>query len=207
MDVLFVESLRGQVFSASTRWAAGLFEAPTSCQKGNGPWCHVGFGDPMPVTMVFSFVTFGGSWTKALKLLSFAEVDATGQVFTNSFVSAVRLRWFALICWGLWLGLCACELGGAVRPALHLLGLYYPNSQQWATSGNWISLDLCCISAMHFSFLPGQAELELARLCQLQTRASKVQRKMRCVRSRCSFWLFCWTSTAEVVWLRSAGSS
>jgi len=43
-------------------------------------WCHVGFGDPMPVTMVFPFVTFGGSWTKALKLLSFAEVDATGQV-------------------------------------------------------------------------------------------------------------------------------
>lgn len=111
--------------------------------------------------------------------------------FTNASFRLFVWRWFALICWGLWLGLCACELGGAVRPALHLLGLYYPNSQQWATFGSdWISLDLCCISAMNFSVLPGEAELELARLCQLQTRASKVQRKMRCVRSRCSLFSF-----------------
>lgn len=95
--------------------------------------------------MVFSFGTFGGSWTKALKLLSFAEVDATGRSFYVCFVSACCsfFRWFAER--GLWLGLCACELGGAVRPALHLLGL---NS----FGSDWISLDLCCISAMNFHF-------------------------------------------------------
>lgn len=127
--------------------------------------------------------------------------------FYERFVSAVRLEVICLdllrfvagsMC--LWAWWCCSSCFASFRLVLPKL----------TTMSNLWKLDLfgfVLYFSYEFSFLPGQAELELARLCQLQTRASKVQRKMRCVRSRCSFWLFCWTSTSEVVWLRSAGSS